>query len=161
MKHLIFPLLLIFPGSLFMSGCEMAQPQKKGGGEQPVVQNDPPPVEAPAPPQNAEENTVTVAATPGAITTRGNYSTAGNTSNAMSIITTPISVMFRTESRLVLMQVDDGMRLYKAEHGRAPATYEEFMAEIIQKNHIRLPQLPAGQRYVYEGEELKVQRPAQ
>jgi len=92
-----------------------------------------------------ESETATAGAGPGV--------RAGQRNNPMSLDTVPV------QDRLVLMQVDDGMRLYKAEHGRAPATYEEFMADIIQKNHIRLPQLPAGQSYVYEGGELKVRRP--
>ena len=149
-----------------MSGCDLAQPQKSGGGGQPVVQNDPPPEEpanppAPpnAPPRNTEDNTVTVAAAPG-LTGRGQYASAGDTSNPMSIITTPISQYFRLQDRLVLQQVDAGMNFFRGEHGRLPATHAEFMAEVIQKNNIRLPQLPAGQTYVYEGGELKVRRPA-
>jgi len=164
MKHLIFPLSFVFLCSFFMNGCDTAQPNKKGGGEQPVVQNDPPPVEVPAnppeQPQNAEEKTVTVAATPQTVATRGNYASAGDTSNPMSIITTPISVMFRTQDRIVLQQVEAGMNYFKAEHGRIPATEAEFMEKIIKANNIQLPPLPAGQKYVYEGGELKVQRPA-
>ena len=147
-----------------MSGCEMAQPQKGQGG-QPVVQNDPPPVveapaNPPAPPQNAEDNMVTVAATPGQLTGRGQYASTGDTSNPMSIITTPISAMFRTQDRLVLQQVEAGMNYFRAEHGRLPANYEEFDEKIIKANHIQLPRLSAGQTYVYEGGELKVRRPA-
>ena len=168
MKNLIFSLSLIFVCMLFVSGCDLAQPQHKGQArQQPVVQEDLPPAAVPqqeeqqeVSPQDAGENTVLVRAEPG-LTGRGNYASAGNTSNPMSIISTPISVMFRAQDRLVLQQVDAAMNLYRGEHGRAPATHAEFMEQIIQANNIRLPQLPPGQSYVYDPADgqLKVQRP--
>ena len=164
MKHVLFFLSLVFLGSFFLSGCDLAQPQNKGQGEPPVVQNDPPPEEVPPnqPAQNepaqSADNTVTVTAAPG-MTDKGRYASAGNTSNPMSIISTPISVMFRTQDRLILQQVDAGMNYFKAENGRAPATHEEFMEKIIRANNIKLPQLPTGRSYVYEGGELKIRHP--
>ena len=140
----------------------MAQPQNKGQGGQAAVQNDPPVEEPPPPParhQDDENNMVTVAATPG-MTGKGNYASA-NANNAMGIITVPISQYFRVQERLALQQVEAGMNYFKAEQGRAPATQEEFMEKIIQANNIKLPQLPTGQSYVYEGGELKVRKPAQ
>ena len=92
---------------------------------------------------------------------KGNYPSAGNTSNPVSIVSTPISVMFRTQDRLVLMQVEDGMRLYKAEYGSVPATHEEFMEKIIRAHGIKLPPLSPNQEYIYEGCELKIRKPAQ
>ena len=156
----------MFVGTFLFSGCDLAQPQNKRQDDQPVVQNDQPPVEElPVDPQVQEEtepnedNTVMVQAAPG-MTGRGtNYNTSTN--NPMSIITVPISTLFSTRERLVLQQVDHAMNLYKGEHGNAPSSHEEFMRKIIQENNIRLPRLPEGQNYVYDPSDgvLKVRKP--
>lgn len=166
MKKLIVPCLLVFiPCALFMNGCDLAQPLNTE--EQPVVQNAPPqenvpPVEAPPQQQespNDEDNTVTVKAEVG-LGARGHYGTpTGN--NPMEIVTVPISTLFRTQERLVLQQVEHAMNLYKAEHGRGPASHAEFMDQIIRANNLRLPQLPPNQEYVFDPRdgELKVRKP--
>ena len=165
MKHLDVLISLLFIGTLLLGGCDSAQPRNKGKGEQPVVKNDPPPVEAPpaqpeqqVPAQN-ENNMVLVNAAPG-MSGKGNYGTpTGN--NPMEIITVPISTMFKTKDRLVLMNIDHAMNLYRAEHGQIPASHVEFMENIIRANMIQLPQLPAGQEYVYDPSDgvLKIQKP--
>ena len=59
--------------------------------------------------------------------------------------------MFRTKERIAFnLQVQPAMQLYKAVHGRFPPSEEEFFSEIIEKNGIKLPELPAGQRYLYD-----------
>jgi hypothetical protein len=47
--------------------------------------------------------------------------------------------------------------LYQAENGRYPASYDEFMTEIIKKNNIALPVLPSYQEYFYDEKEHKLQ----
>ena len=164
MKHLIVPLSLLFFCTLFLFGCDLAKPKNKGQGGRPVVQNDPQPVEAQpeqnVPEQVAEENTVTVVAAPG-LTGKGNYASAGDTSNPMSIISTPISQYFRAQDRLVLQRIDAGMNYFKGEHGRIPATHEEFQIDIIQANGIVLPRLPEGHTYKYDPADgvLKISMP--
>jgi len=165
MKKLIFPLSLIFLCSLFVSGCDLAQPQRQEQGVQPVVQDDPQPVEVPggvpveqhAPPQDAEDETVLVRAAPG-MTGRGNYASA-TANNPMGIITVPVSQYFRVQDRLVLQQIEHAINLFRATHDRLPASQEEFMTDIIRANNIALPRLPDGHTYVYEEGELKVRRP--
>ncbi|MHB0955998.1 MAG: hypothetical protein ACYC6N_20915 [Pirellulaceae bacterium] len=79
------------------------------------------------------------------------------------MIVTPALALFRTEQRLVFeIQVPHAMQLYEATHGKKPATHDEFMEQIIRANQIVLPELPAGQRYVYDPEtgELMVEKPA-
>lgn len=79
------------------------------------------------------------------------------------IVTEPIRAYFRTQQRLALqVEIPQAMNLYKAQHGRGPKSHEEFMNKIIEPNHIQLPELPEGHRYVYdpEREELMVERPA-
>lgn len=75
---------------------------------------------------------------------------------------TPVRAYFRTRERIVFdMQVKPAVNLYKAEHGYFPKSQEEFTEKIIKKNGIKLPELPAGHRYVYEPKtgELVVESP--
>ena len=166
MKNCSLPfLLLLFICTVFLSGCDLAQPQKKRHNDQPVVQNDPQPdAELPAQPEQEEpeqpeNNTVLVQAAPGMTGKGTGYNTSTN--NPMSIITVPVSTDFSVRERLVLQQVDHAMNLYRAEHGTAPSSNEEYMKKIIQENNIRLPRLPEGHEYVYDPNDglLKVRKP--
>jgi hypothetical protein len=76
-------------------------------------------------------------------------------------ITEPIRQRFRIEYDVQLKLVTHALQLYNAEHGRYPATHEEFMKDIVEANAIRLPDLPPGQRYVYDPKThtLMVERP--
>ena len=67
-------------------------------------------------------------------------------------IATPVASYFRTKERLAFMQVAQPMNMYHALNGHFPKTHEEFMEEVIRKNHLKLPELPAGKRYVYDAE---------
>jgi len=173
MKNSALFLSLVFLSTFFISGCDLAQPKNKGQGEPPPMAEPPQKVEVPPPPAKEpvpdEDKTVTVVAAPG-MSGKGNYGTpTGN--NPMEIITVPISVMFRTQDRIVLGQVEHAMNLYKAEHGNAPATHAEFWERIIVANNLqpnpsgnnknRLPHLPPGQEYVYDPKDgvLKVRKP--
>jgi len=70
-------------------------------------------------------------------------------------VATPIRAMFATQERLVFeVQIISGMKTYEALNGHCPETHEEFMKEIIEAGGIRLPKLPAGQRYVYDPNEV-------
>ena len=76
-------------------------------------------------------------------------------------VTVPIATYFAGKEMIAFrIQIPDAMRLYKATNGSAPKTHEEFMQQIIQANNIRLPELPPGDRYVYDParEELMVER---
>ena len=148
----------------FMSGCDLAKPQNQNERRQPTevkgaadVPQDPPAQNESAP---KEDDTVTVKAEVG-LTGRGNYSSAGDTSNPMSIISTPVSQYWSVRDKIVLQQVEAAMNLYKGEHGRLPASHEEFMEKIIQANNIVLPRLPEGHAYVYDPADgvLKVRKP--
>lgn len=79
------------------------------------------------------------------------------------VIVTPVATLFAVRERLVFtVQIPQAMDLFKAEQGRAPKDNDEFMAEIIKKNNIKLPQLPDGDRYMYypKTQELMVESPA-
>ncbi len=80
------------------------------------------------------------------------------------LIVTPAKAYFTVRERLVFeTQVPAALKLYEAATGNAPKSQEEFMTKVIEENKIELPELPAGQRYVWDPEtkELMVERPAQ
>jgi hypothetical protein len=82
--------------------------------------------------------------------------------SVQKIISTPALALFQTKERIVFeIQIPHALDLYKAEHGEAPRSHEAFMRDIIEFNDIKLPELPAGQRYIYDPqrEELMVERP--
>ena len=77
-------------------------------------------------------------------------------------VSTPIKAYFSAREQVAFnIQLPSTMQLFKAEHGRAPRSHEEFMEKIIKGGAIQLPELPAGHRYVYdpEKEELFVEHP--
>lgn len=104
-------------------------------------------------PGQPQPTTVTEKAQPG-VTGKGNYGGAG-------MVTTPISVYFQAQERLIYDSVTYAVKLFEAEHGYKPKTEEEFMKKIIEANQIRLPQLPPGSKYKYDPTkgELMVERP--
>jgi len=81
---------------------------------------------------------------------------------APGFITTPVSTFWRTQEMAAYrIQVPQALNLYKATNGHFPKTQEEFEREILQPNGIKLPELRANHRYVYDPEkgELLVERP--
>jgi hypothetical protein len=102
-----------------------------------------------------DPNVETVAAKRG-VGAQGRYEGSG-------MVITPIKAYFLTKQRTELeIKIPQALTLYKAEHGHFPKTLDDFMRDIIQFNQIKLPELPAGHRYVYKAEtgELMVERPA-
>jgi hypothetical protein len=78
-------------------------------------------------------------------------------------ITTPIAAYFRTGDRIAFeVQIPSAMKLYKAAHdNKGPKTHEEYWNVIIKENAVQLPDLPEGDKYIYDPktEELLVQHP--
>ncbi|HET6882829.1 MAG TPA: hypothetical protein VFI31_21860 [Pirellulales bacterium] len=104
-------------------------------------------------PGQPQPNVVTEKAQVGA-TGKGNYGGPG-------VVTTPISVYFQAQERLIYDSVTYAVKLFEAEHGYKPKTEEEFMKQVIEANQIRLPQLPPGSKYKYDPQsgELQVEHP--
>ena len=78
-------------------------------------------------------------------------------------IATPIASYFNMRERIAFdIQLPEVVKLFKALEGRAPKSHEEYMQKIIKANHINLPQLPEGHRYLYDPatEQLMVEYPA-
>ncbi|MEM8681446.1 MAG: hypothetical protein AAGF97_19035 [Planctomycetota bacterium] len=77
------------------------------------------------------------------------------------IVSEPIHAYFRTGQRIQFLQMEKGMKEFRAIHDRLPESHEEFMEKIIEEYGVTLPELPPGESYVYDPEqgELMVQRP--
>ena len=65
------------------------------------------------------------------------------------------------EKAIFQIQIPQAMQFYKAANGSNPKSHDEFMSKIIEANSIKLPELNAGQKYVYDPDkgELMVERP--
>jgi hypothetical protein len=77
-------------------------------------------------------------------------------------LVTPAKVYFTVRERVVFEdQIPKALQLYKATNDKAPQSFEELKAQVLDPNQIRLPDLPPGQRYVWDpkAEELQVERP--
>lgn len=82
--------------------------------------------------------------------------------NLVQMIVVPARTLFAVQERLIFeVQIPQALQLYVASEGK-PKTNREFMENIIVRNGIELPELPSGQRYVYDPqkEELMVEKPA-
>ncbi len=75
-------------------------------------------------------------------------------------IATPLSLRWRIPDKVVLLYVQHALNLYYGLEGHYPATHEEFMEKVVKANMLKLPDLPPGQRYIYDPEtrELMVER---
>jgi hypothetical protein len=137
------------PLAFLLAGCFDLDPAPRG-----VTKNLPGTEVLPTTPTPTEKELVP--ATSETVGTKGKDYGGG-------IITEPIRQRFRLEDRIILLQVQNAMNLYNAEHGKYPASHEEFMKNIVQANGIKLPPLPPGQQYIYDVEShtLMVERPKQ
>jgi hypothetical protein len=79
-----------------------------------------------------------------------------------AMIVEPARQLFRFKQKAVFdFQIPQALQLFKANEGRLPNSDDEFMTKIVRANNIQLPELPSGQRYVWdpaEGE-LMVEKP--
>ena len=113
----------------------------------------PSPDDAPSPGDTSEDNVERQVAEVGVGKKGRNY--------GGGVISEPVRAYFRTQQRLEFIKVQQAMNLYKASHDGLPESHEVFMKDIVEANGIQLPELPAGERYVYDPEqgELMVERP--
>ena len=130
-----------------LAAGQLGQPPAGQAG--PVIPGLPAPGAAPLQPNLVQEKAQA------GVTGKGQYGGPG-------IVTTPISTYFQAKERIIFeIQIPGAMNLYAAEKGYKPKTQDDFMRDIIQANQIRLPELPAGHRYVYDPQkgELMVEHP--
>ena len=73
--------------------------------------------------------------------------------HAQDYITIQADAYRTSVANIAKMNIQHALDLYEAEHGNKPATYQEFMDEIIKKGKpdgIMLPMLPYYQEYGYD-----------
>ena len=78
------------------------------------------------------------------------------------VVATPAASLFAAKERLAFdVLIPHAMDLFKATEGRPPKDNDEFMQRIIKENNIKLPELPEGDRYMYDPktQQLMVQSP--
>lgn len=76
------------------------------------------------------------------------------------MIVTPVKAFFSVQEKLAFeVQLRKALDLYKATNGNFPKSQAEFDTHIASQ--VKLPQLPAGHKYVYDPQqgELQVERP--
>jgi len=73
------------------------------------------------------------------------------------IYTEPLKARWTTEQKLIFdVQIPKAMSLFRATKDRYPESHAEFMKEIIEEGGIQLPELPAGEEYIYLPEKGKL-----
>lgn len=141
--------MVLFIGSIALIGCGVQAPVS----QPPTVQT--PPVVAPPPIVAPPPVTERIVAETG-VGAKGRDYGGG-------VITEPVRQYFRVPQMAVFdIQIPHAMNLYKALHdNKGPASHDEFMKEIIEANQLKLPNLPPGEKYVYDAstEQLMVERP--
>ena len=67
----------------------------------------------------------------------------------------------RTRQWKQFIQLQEALKYYKIRHERYPSSMEELEEKILKPNFIKLPELPAGDKYVFDSEkgQLMVEHP--
>ena len=66
------------------------------------------------------------------------------------IITEPVHQYFSMRNQITWEQIRHDMDIWQAIHNRWPKDAKEFQKEILEPAGIELPELPPGNRYVYD-----------
>lgn len=117
----------------------------------------PPQQSSPAPTNSSPVETETVDAEVGVGKSSQNLGKFD--SGVQKSIASPAQALVRTKEMAAFdLQVKPTLEAYRALHGNYPKTEKEFWDTI---KGVQLPELPAGQKYVYDPQEgkLKVERP--
>ncbi|MDZ7617097.1 MAG: hypothetical protein U1E05_08840 [Patescibacteria group bacterium] len=144
------PAVLLMCGLLLGCGGDS---RPAGPGPEPSGVVAPPPPPPPPPPPSAPPSEDSAPATAEGESARPAEVGVGRKGHGYGTgpIATPLATRWRAEERLIFdAQIPQAMNLFKATNGRAPKSHDEFIKEIIEFNQIRLPELPAGQRYQYD-----------
>ena len=153
--------LLLFSLLLSSSGCgvpELPQ-QKEARAPEPIY-----PAEN-APAGSSTKTEAQPPATEKAASRSGN-TTKGNTTKGKTVkaepgsgkwqpgkagfLMTPINAYFSTKEKLALMQVEDGLKKFRALKGRKPKDFQEVQKEILKPAAIKLPELKPGETYFFD-----------
>lgn len=154
-------------GFVLLAGCSGGDSARPAAAPQGTVKAPPPPP-PPPPPSALKKTPPTPEATPAAPTVVQKKAEVGVGAKGRGYgsgpIATPAAAYFGMREKIVFdIQLPEAMNAYKAVEGRGPASHEEFMLKIIEGSQIKLPTLPAGERYQYDPktEQLMVEKPAE
>jgi hypothetical protein len=134
-------------GFVFLLGCDTSAP--------PVPPAQPEPAASPAPVEKKPIEKVKKKAEVGVGAKGRGY--------GQGVVATPAASFWAIKERIAFdIQIPQAMQLFKATENRPPKDHAEFMQRIIKENNIRLPELPEGDRYMYDPktEQLMVELPA-
>ncbi len=125
-------------GIAVLAGCGGYEPARPSAPPPPAVKAPPPPAPAPKLPETVQKKAEVGVGEKG----RG---------YGPGVVATPVASYFNMRERIAFdIQIPEAMKLFKAAEDRAPKTHEEFMERIIKEQHINLPTLPEGERYMYD-----------
>ncbi len=71
-------------------------------------------------------------------------------------ITLPGNAYVTMIGKISMDQIDYAIKLYQAQTGEYPKTYDEFMEKIIKENNIALPEQPSYRKYGYDAAEHRL-----
>ncbi len=63
---------------------------------------------------------------------------------------------FYVKYQTIINSIHHALQLHHAEFGEYPSSHDEFMEKIIGWNNFPLPELPAGQEYIFVPEEAEL-----
>ena len=122
-------------------GCSRTEPARPSSPPQPAVNVPPPP--PPPPPAETAGN--------GAKEGRGGRGREGPLATAVGADRHAVASYFcRPRAAGLRHSNPRGHETLQGHRRPVPKSHEEFMERIIKENHINLPQLPEGHRYVYD-----------
>ncbi len=116
-----------------------AQPQQPQPN-QPAAQSQPAGQAQPAQGPSGQEEMMTLGANTGV---QGQGYGGG-------LITEPVHEFFSMRNLITWDQIKHDMDIWQAIHNRWPKNAQEFQKEILEPANIELPELPPGNRYVYD-----------
>jgi hypothetical protein len=154
-------------GALFIAGCDefdqaLENPAQRPAGGQfapPQVNQTPSPqpkaadTATPADPnapttlQPGQENDPTLRKVDPTVGKQGKEYGGGA---LMAPITTPVREYFGMRAGITFDMIKHDVDIFKAAHNRYPKDDKEFKTEILDKGQRELPELPAGNTYVYD-----------
>jgi len=148
--------LLIFSLVLSSSGCGVPElpPRQEAGAPEPIYPKENVSAGSPTKTESQPPATEKAAGSSGN-TTKGKTVKAKPGSGKRKpgkagILMTPINAYFSTKERLAFMQVEDGLKKFRALKGRKPKNFQEVQKEILKPAAIKLPELKPGDTYFFD-----------
>ena len=143
--------MLLCLGLLASVGCELPQApaEREAKAPEPIY---PEPTAEPAPdssPTDSDSTTARVAEESGRAV-KAQTGTGKRKPGKAGILMTPINAYFSSQERIAYLQIESGLKTFRASNGRKPKNFEEFEKKILKPAAIKLPALKAGDTYFFD-----------